>query len=359
MQRLIKRLLFVALPTLVLIVYFGILATAMYISEARFSLRSSEGGGSSELLSLFGQTASGTGADAYVIRDYIESLALITELEEELQLRQHYQNPDADFFSRLSEDATQEEFVEYFLKQISIHYEQVSGILTLKVRAFTPEFAQQLAQAILVKSEVLVNQLRERAMEDSLALSRDEVTRAETRLANARQQLREFRQDNNMLDPVVQAGAVQGLIGELEGNAARVKAELAEARSYMREDSSRIISLKARIDALEQQVLIERVRLTGTDPATVSSLAAKFEALAVEHEFAQKQLLSAMTSLEAARIRAESQSRYLVAFVQPTLPEQSLWPRRGYAIVISFAGILMFYSLGSLLVAAVREHAGV
>ncbi len=344
---------------LVLVIYFGIIATDMYISEARFSLRSSEGGGPTELLSLFGQTAGGTGADAYVIRDYIESLALITELEKELQLRQHYQNPAADFFSRLSTGATQEEFVEYFLKQISIHYEQVSGILTLKVRAFTPGFAQQLSQAILAKSETLVNQLRERAIEDSLALTREEVARAEARLASARRQLTEYRQDNNMLDPVVQAGTVQGLIGELEGNAARAKAELAEARSYMREDTARIVSLKARIDALEQQILIERVRLTGKDPATVSSLAAKFEEFAVEHEFAQKQLLSAMTSLEAARIRAESQSRYLVAFVQPTLPEESLWPRRGYAIVISFAGIILIYSLGSLLVAAVREHAGV
>jgi len=66
-----------------------------------------------------------------------------------------------------------------------------------------------------------------------------------------------------------------------------------------------------------------------------------------------------MTSLEAARIRAEGQSRYLVAFIKPTLPEESMWPRRSYSIGVSLAAILLFYGLGSLIVAAVREHAGV
>lgn len=359
MSKLPKRLIFIVLPVFLLVIYFGFWSTDMYISEARFSLRSPEGSNSVEWLALFGQSSGSTGADAQVVQSYIESSAMLSELNRELDLKSHYQWSKADFLSRLKNDPTVEEFNKYFQKQVSVHFEQLSGILTLRVRGFTPEFAQAVCRAILQKSEILVNQLRERAVEDSLVLTRKEVTLAEQRLAGARQDLRRFRQQHNLLDPIAQAGSVQGLVAELEGAAAKVRAELAEARSYMQEDSSRVISLKARIQALEEQIRLERVRLTGEDQATVSSLAAEYEQLSLEHEFAQKQLLSAMSSLEAARIRAESQSRYLVAFVSPTLPEEALWPRRLYSVGVGFAVILLVYGLGSLIVAAVREHAGV
>lgn len=359
MSKMLKRLLFIGLPMLLALVYFGVIASDMYISETRFSLRSPEGGGSVEWLALFGQSGGSTGADAQIVQSYIDSPALLAELDQELSLKQHYRFPQADIFSRLKDEPTLEEFSQYFQKQLSVHYEQMSGILTLKVRGFTPAFAQQVCQAVLQKSEALVNRLRERAVEDSLVLTRKEVTLAEQRLTDARQSLRQFRQQHNLLDPLAQAGAVQGLVSELEGAAAKVRAELTEARSYMQEDSARIVSLKAKNQALEEQARLEKIRLTGVDKTTVSSLAAEYESLSLEHEFAQKQLLSAMSSLEAARIRAESQNRYLVAFVSPTLPEEALWPRRFYSISVSFAVILLVYGLGSLIAAAVREHAGV
>jgi capsular polysaccharide transport system permease protein len=352
------RLLFITLPILLAVIYFGFWATDMYISEARFSLRSPEGSSSAEWLTLFGQASGSTGADAYVVQDYIESPKLLEALDGELSLKKHYQNPEADFLSRLEEDPTQEEFNDYFLKQLKIHYNQASGILKLQVQAFSPHFAQDVCALILKKSEALVNSLTERAVEDSLTLARSEVNRAEKRLASARQELKIFRQKHNLLDPLTEAGAVQGLVAELEGAVAKVRAELAEARSYMREDSARIISLKARIQALAGQIEAEKIRLTGKDQATVSSLSTKYEQLATEHEFAQKQYLSAMSSLETARIHAQRQSRYLVAFVQPTLPDEALWPRRGYAIGISVAAIFLVYGLGSLIIAAIREHAG-
>ena len=355
----LKRYLILGIPMLIVLIYYGLWATDMYISETSFSLRSSEGGGSTELLAIFGQATGSTGADAYVVQKYIESPELLQKLEEELKLKEHYQNPTADFLSRLDSEPSREQFLDYFTKRISVNYDMASGILTLKVSAFTPEFAQQLCHAILDRSEKLVNQMRERSVEDALSLSRIEVSRAEERLAAARIKMRQFRDKHNLLDPVVEAGSVQGLVAEFEGAAAKVRAELAEARTYMQEDSTKIVALKARIDAIEQQIAAEKKRLTGNEQGAMNSLAAEYEQLKIEHEFAQKQLLSAMTSMEAARIRAESQSRYLVDFVQPTLPEESLAPRRGYSILIGFVLIVLVYALGSLVVAAVREHAGV
>ena len=350
---------FVVLPTLLALIYFGLIASDMYVSESRFSIRSQEGGGSVELLAFFGQAAGGTGRDAHIVQQFIESPELLNTLDDELQIKKHYQNPEADRFSRLGKEPTREEFLKYFLRQVTLRYDQVSGILEIKVRAFTPQVAQQICQAVLAESEALVNRLSKRAIEDSLTLSRDELTRSEQRLVAVRQKMRQFRQANKLLDPVVEAGAVQGIVAELEGSAVRVRTELAEMRSYMQESSSKVVSLNARIQALDDQIIKEKIRLTGTDQDTVSSLAAEYEQLQLEHEFAQKQFFSAMTSLEASRIHAESQSRYVVAFIEPTLPEESLWPRRMYSIGVSFSIVLLVFSLGSLILAAIREHAGV
>nr|WP_321465877.1 hypothetical protein [uncultured Desulfobulbus sp.] len=354
----LRWLLFVALPMLVVLVYFGFWASDMYVSETRFSLRSQEGTGSSELLSFLGQSSGGTAADAHVVEEYIGSYELLALLDEQLHLKAHYQNPQADFFSRLQREPTREEFTEYFQRQVKISFDQVSGILKLQVRAFDPQTSQNICQAILAQSEELVNRLRERAIEDSLSLSRTEIDRAEQRLSRSRNKLQQFRMAHNLLDPAAEAGKVEGLVAELEGAAVKVRAELAETHSYMREDSAKMVGLKARLHALEGQIDTEKKRLAGRGKDTVNNLAAEYEQLKIEHEFSQKELVVAMQALEAARIRAENKSRYLVAFVHPTLPDEPLWPRRGYAIGVSFVGILLLFGMGSLIVAAIKEHAG-
>ncbi|MFR0874118.1 MAG: hypothetical protein ACLSHC_05385 [Bilophila wadsworthia] len=52
-------------------------------------------------------------------------------------------------------------------------------------------------------------------------------------------------------------------------------------------------------------------------------MAGEYEDLQTESEFARQQLVSAMTSLETARVKAEAKSRYVVAFQIPVLPDES------------------------------------
>ena len=51
-------------------------------------------------------------------------------------------------------------------------------------------------------------------------------------------------------------------------------------------------------------------------------MAGEYEDLQTESEFARQQLVSAMTSLETARVKAEAKSRYVVAFQIPVLPDE-------------------------------------
>jgi capsular polysaccharide transport system permease protein len=283
---------------------------------------------------------------------------MLQSLEKQLDLRNHYQNVDADFISRLSQNASSEDLLDYYHEVVTVSFDTTSGILTVKVRAYTPEMAKKLAQAILGESEQLVNRMRDRARQDNLVTARNELAVAEQRIASAREALKQMRRSTELLSPEATAGAVQNLVSGLEAEVAKVRTQLAEARSYMREDSAQVVALKARLSALNDQVAAEKARLTGSDKRGLNEVLSDFERLTLEHEFAQKQYASALGSLEAARIRAESKSIYLAAFANPTLPEESLYPRRLLYTGLAFAFFSLLYGITSLVIAAIREHAG-
>jgi len=350
-------MLFVGIPTLLSVCYFSFLATDMYISEARFAVRGPEGPSAPEWLAIFGHTG-GTGTDAFVVQQYIHSMSLLRELDLALNLKNHFQDRKSDIFSRLDSDATAEAFFEYYRKVVKAGFDSASGIFTLKTRALTPEMAQRMGQVIINLSEKLVNRMRDRALQDSYDLAQTELKVAETRVARAREALKGFRASNNALNPEATAGSMLALIGEMEGEAVKTRAELAQARSFMRDDSAQIKSLQARISALESQIAVEKARLTGGDGNVLNEVVAEYEKLMIEHEFAQKQYVSALAAFEAARIRVESKSRYLIAFAEPTLPQEALYPERLKSILLVFGGSILIFGIASLVIAAVREHAG-
>ena len=94
----------VVLPTLLAAVYYGLIESDIYISEAKFAVRSSEQGSASNgILSavLPGIGTESADEDASIVRDYILSLDILEKLDKQLDLRKHYSSTNVDFLSRL------------------------------------------------------------------------------------------------------------------------------------------------------------------------------------------------------------------------------------------------------------------
>ena len=66
-----------------------------------------------------------------------------------------------------------------------------------------------------------------------------------------------------MLDPASTAGGLQGIVSQLEGEAVKVRAEIAEASTYMSKDAPALVGLRARLSAVEKQLASEKLRLAG------------------------------------------------------------------------------------------------
>lgn len=353
-------LLVVLAPTLLSLFYFGVWASPMYIAEARFAVRGPESSGMGKgIASLLLPAGISVGVDSHVVAEYIHSPDIMEVIDKEIHIFDHFASHEYDIISRLASDATRDKRLSYWQWAVETSLDPETGIIALKVKTYDPATAKKLADVVLAKSEALVNAMSRRAQDDAITLALNEVKTAEGRVTKAQEAMRDFRDRNGILDPVSTAGGLQSIVSQLEGEVVKIRSEIAEASTYMSKDAPALVGLRARLVAVEKQLTSEKLRLAGqAQPGSLTSFAGEYEDLQIESKFAREQLVSAMQSLEVARVKAEAKSRYVVAFQIPALPDESLYPRPFLFTAYVFVGILVLACLCSLILAAVREHAG-
>lgn len=351
--------LFVGLPTLLGAIYFGFVASDRFESVSPFTVQSAESQGGAGLESLIGVIpGASSNRDALSVREYVLSRDVLAKLDRDHGFIAHYQDGQVDWWSRLSSSANSEEAYEYYLDHVSADFDAMSGVLSLKVQAFSPAKAHAFAGAILAYSEDMVNRLSKRARTDAITFAERQLTKAESRLKQARTEVTTLQQAGADINPLQSATAAVTIRGELQGELAKARAELSEARAFMRADAPRVIALNQHVASLAQQVARERKRLVdpGKDEGMHTTLA-RFEEVLLEKEFAEAAYKSAVASLELARAEAGRQHRYLATIAPPSLPDEATHPRRIYGAVTIFALSIALFGIGALLLAAVREHA--
>ena len=353
--------LFVLLPTLLTFGYCAFVASPMYVSETKFAVRNAvEQSVGIDIASQLFKSASTSVQDARIVDAYLRSPDVFERLDAELQLTQHYSDTNRDWVSRLASSPTLWDKESFWQRVAQPKVDVDSGIVTFTVRAYTPDMAQNIAAGILRQGEVLINEMNERSRNDAIRLAESEVKVAQERIVKAQKALEAFRDEHKELDPKATAVGLQSLVFELEGERSKVKAELAEARSYMKSTAPQVKALEKRLAAVETQLNAEKARIAG-NPAgggAINSWVSQYENLMIESEFAQKQLTTAMSAYEQARSMALAKSRYLVAIQQPTLPDESRYPSTWVFTLCAFFGFFLIYGLVRLVVASIREHAG-
>lgn len=355
----------VILPSLLAIVYIGFMASPRYVSHAEIVIRSSQGGGANLLGALSGLAGSlgGMGGgvastETAVMAEYVHSQSMLSLLQERIDLRSLWSKDEADMFSRLSANASQEEFLAYYLSRVVVEFQPGSTVVSVSSEAFTPADAQLIVATIVQLSENLLNEISHRQQTDNIAFARAELETAEDRIRRARLAMSAYREMHGDIDPAQSAAATGQIIMGLAQRLIEARAELAAALNVLRPGSPEVKAIEARIAAMEEQMVGLRQRLAPTaGDAPVNSKLVEWEKLLIEHELALKGYESAVAFLEAARLEASKKSVYIVDFVPPNLPEAAEKPERFKSILAVMVGAFLFWAIGGLLVTAIREQA--
>lgn len=346
----------VVLPTFLAIIYYGFIAADIYISESRFVVRSPE----RQIASPLGMLLKGTGFtrsqdDSYTVQDFILSRDALRALDEKLNLRAAFGK--GDMFSRfpgLDWDDSFENLHRYYQKMVGIQIDPVSSIATLTVRAFSAEEAKKVGQQLLEMSEALVNQLNERGRQDMIRFAANEVAKAEKKAELAAITLARYRNEKGVIDPEKQSAIPLQQIAKLQEELIATKSQLAQLQ-LLSKDNPQIPVLKKQAQILENEIELESRRVAGSG-RSLASKAVEFQRLALEKEFADKQLASALASLEQARNEAQRQQLYLERIAQPNLPDAAMEPRRLRAVLAVFVLGLIAWGVLSMLIAGIKEH---
>lgn len=356
----ISFVLVVVLPVAVAAAYYFFVAADQYVVEFRFGLRSAEPA-RAEPGGLLQQGAAPLqiGLNSYVVAQYIRSRAIVDELDRTLDLRRMFSPPAADWLARLHLPVPIEELVAYWRGQIDAFFDPTNGTIVVRARAFTPQDALALARGILASSERLVNGLSARARRDAVRNSADEVQEAERRLTAALGRLRDYRDKEALIDPNKSADAQTALAGRLRDELVRAGTELSTLKTFVRADAPAVQILEARIRSLETQQQAVDSEITDTAETRTQTLSAKmgsYEELESGRRFAENAYQHALEGLDRARINADRQQIYVADFVQPSLPEEALYPRRLRALGVAFLIAFTVWAIGGLTIRSVRDH---
>jgi capsular polysaccharide transport system permease protein len=351
-------LLVVAIPTVLAAFYFAFWASDVYTSESRFVVRSPERRTANPLGNLLQGTGFGkTQDDSYTVREYILSRDALQVLDERLKLKSAFGSKDVDLFSRfgsLDFDDSFEALHRYYQDMVDVQTDSNSSIVTLRTKAFTARDAAEANRILLEQSEELVNRLNERGRRDLIRYAQNEVTLAERAARTAALALSTYRNQQNVVDPERQATVQLQQVAKLQDELIATTTQLAQLQAFT-PANPQIPALRNRSATLRQEIAKETARVAG-GRGSLANKAAGIQQLALETEFANKQLASALASLETARNEAQRQQVYLERIAQPSTPDVAQEPRRLRSVLATLVLGLIAWGILSMLMAGIREH---
>jgi capsular polysaccharide transport system permease protein len=357
----VSFVLMVAAPSLAAWVYYVFIASDQYVAEARFTVSGGLPPQIDGISSMTGIPAMAVIQDTQIVTNYLESRAAVERLEKLIDIRRLYSTDDADPLSRFKKNKPIESFVKYWQHMCAVSIGMPSGIIDLKVRAFTPEDAARIAQGVLDISEELVNALNERMNHDAVANAEMELERTSQRLKDARIALEKARNDAGLLDVPKAAESLSKLITEARSDLLQLQGQYTSERRFVGEDAPQMLALKSRIDATSAQIAGLNSQLTSSSagPTTDTILSASmsvFAELDLEQKTAERLYAGAFAALEVARMAADRQMMYLNTFVKPVVPQQPEYPKRLLSPAIFSAGFLAVWGICCGLAMLIRNN---
>ena len=352
-------LLCVVLPTLIAVLYFGVLASDVFVSESRFIVRGQDKATPTALGLLLNNAALNHGTpESTAAQSYLLSRDALGALNHGDAFARAYSRPTIsrlDRFDGLGLGDGFEDLYKYYDGHVRVDTDSAVGITVLTVRAYSAVDAHAINEHLLQLAETTVNHMSARARGDLITSAGQEVYDAKATARAAGAALARYRNTVGVIDPEKQAPIQYELVSKLQD-------ELIEARSDRRQllvvapQSAQIAALDARISEIEQRIAEQSGLAAGNRKKSLAAASEEYGRLTLDTDFAAKRLAAALASLETAENEAQHQSSYVERIVEPNFPDKAIEPRRARGIVTTLVFSLIVWGVATMLIAGIKEH---
>ncbi|PVZ70251.1 hypothetical protein [Pelagibaculum spongiae] len=346
----------VIFPFMIATAYMVGVASNRYASNSSFIVQSASGASTASAgLALLG-LGDNSAKDEQVIVEYIQSLDLLKQLDQQLQLKAHYSSSKNDLLYRLEKTATQEDFLKYYRNNIKIHFDESRGMLLLEAETFDAEYSEKLVRQILRAAEGFVNKTSHDLANGQQQFVAEQVLRLEQKLRSIKQSILIFQENNQLYSPEAQGSSLGSIVSGLEAKLSELKARRRELLSYQKPSAPAPMSIARRISSIEIQIDEEKLKLVSNDGNSLNQRMAEYQQLRLDLEFATRAYESSLAALEAARMEASRKLKHLVTISKPQIAEEAAYPRKLYILFTLLLCQLMLFSLYRMIRATIREH---
>lgn len=292
---------------------------ARYTAEARFLVEGAAATGVSY--------PTVQGRDAAVVAAYLRSRDAVAALERTTPLRAMLTRPEIDPLSRVPGLLSGDGFEALYRSvrdRIDVAIEEPSGIVSLSVVAHRPEDAQQLAEALLIDAERLVNAIGSRARTEMVAETSAHARAASLEIADLQEQLTALRAQHRMVEPEARSSEIGELGRVLSHDVTALDVEITRLAAIA-PNSPRLPSLRERRISTQARIDDLTERLVGS-PSSVAAVLSTYEILALQRDAAVATFAASRDAVSRASATAQSTRLYLQRISGPNQPDRANGP---------------------------------
>jgi len=343
---------------LICAVYIVFIASDRYVSTSQVYVKSSTVSATQMIpdLSMIATGISQASPDLLLLQEYIRSRDMFMKLDSLMQIRDHYASDEWDFVSRLKPWASDEDALAFYQSHVDIIVDSETRMMVLRAQGFSPEYALALTEVLLREGEHFINQVGQDIALQEISFVEQEVLRAKVRLDAAKAKLLAFMSDNETLSPAAEGEAFQSTISSLRAQLIELETQEKELSSFLNDGASELVSVQARIDAVNAQLQAETNRMSENGENSLGQLNAAYQELELSVGFATNIYRVSITALEQTRVQAYQKLKHLVVVQAPALPDEAAYPRKLYDLVTLLVVFSLLYGISAMITATIKEN---
>lgn len=335
--RLLRRPMFlvaVLIPNLLSVLYFGLIASPVYVSTASLVVLNPQKSGPSLSSLLAGASGDSSEEGGYLLKTYLGSWQAFTRVEKPLALAENF--GEGDFVSRYGGLAslfrTNDVALWHHLNsRVGVDIDQKSGIVSLRVLGYRPDFSHALASALLKDTIAHLDAMNAEQERDYVGVAIDRKARIEAALQRDLAALARYRSQTGTYDPKELYASNLSLLNGLALKEADLRAQR-DAISSATPNNPVARNLGTQMSSVKGNIAA-----TQRDFPRMARSSSLYEKLLVSRDNNIALLGQANLAVQEAQLNAEKNRYYLNVISTPSQPQTPEEPRR----LLWIGGILM------------------
>lgn len=341
------------------VAYYLVYVTPQYEAETRFVLRSalpalSEGDDENDTNTPSMKIVQ----DTQVLVSFLDSSTLVALIDDEIGMASLYGREDIDWTSRLRSDDTLSDVTEYFGKFISAKISPASGIVVVKLRAFSPGDANRLLTLVMDLAEERVNLLNADIWRSVLEAAEREFEAAGADLQQARERFQKLQNETGVFDIELEAEALTEVLTELRKELFELENRRSTLLISVSDKHPNVLRFNRQIDVRREQIeaLERQIADAQTETTSLADNQQLFEELSLKIEIAQDRFKRAAADLEQSKLLSSIKMLYVDQFMQITLPDSIAYPQAAWQITKLLVFCLSSWAAAILLLTLIRNR---